>query len=426
MTPKFLKSPYPPLKKGGNMKHDKTKIVTEDNMKILIADKLAQSAIDQLEALGAEVTVNPDLKADDLPNALGDSEVLIVRSTKVKRTAIEAAPSLALIIRAGAGVNTIDLECASTLGINVANCPGKNTDAVAELALGLLIAADRRIVNASNDLRAGKWRKKEYGKARGLKDRVLGVIGVGSIGKALIKRAQGLEMEVIAWSRSLTEEKAEALGIGYCDSPEKVAEQADAVSLHLAVTADTKHFVGKDFLSRMKPGAILINASRGEIVDTAALKDAIKEKGLRVGLDVYENEPAANDPDFADIELAEAVACTPHIGASTDQAAEAIAEEAVNIVRAYKNTGTPLNVVNIQQQSPAINNLVVRHYNRVGVLAGILNELRSAGINIEEMQNIIFEGGQAASCTLKLDDSVSPDLLNKIAEGQDIIKAALA
>jgi D-3-phosphoglycerate dehydrogenase len=395
-------------------------------MNILIADKIAQSAVLQLEALGAKVSVNPDLKAGDLPKAIGNSEILIVRSTRVERDAIEAATSLALIIRAGAGVNTIDLDCASQLGIYVANCPGKNTDAVAELALGLLIAADRRIVDATHDLRSGNWKKKEYGKARGLKDRVLGVIGVGSIGKALIKRAQGLEMEVIAWSRSLTEEMAAALGITYCDSPEKVAESADAVSLHLAMTPETKHFIGKNFLSRMKQGAILINTSRGEIIDTVALKKAIKEKDLRVGLDVYEDEPAANDPDFSSIDLAKAASCTPHIGASTDQASEAIAAEVVNIVNIYKNTGTPLNVVNIQQQSPAINNLVVRHYNRVGVLAGVLDELRNAGINIEEMQNIIFKGGHAASCTLKLDDTVSPQLLKKIAEGKDIIKASLA
>jgi D-3-phosphoglycerate dehydrogenase len=395
-------------------------------MKVLIADKLSETAISQLKDLGAEVTFNPELKADDLPNALGDSEVLVVRSTRVKREAIEAAPSLALIIRAGAGVNTIDLECASSCGVHVANCPGKNTDAVAEVAIGLLIAADRRIVNASSDLRAGKWRKKEYGKSRGLKGRTLGIVGVGAIGKAVVRRAKGLEMHVIGWSRSLTPEKAEELGIEYCESPEKVAEMADAVSVHLAVKPETKHLVGKDFLSRMKKGAILINTSRGEIVDTAALKEAIKEKELRVGLDVYENEPAANDPDFADTELAEMVSCTPHIGASTDQAAEAIAAEVVNIVKAYRDTGTPINVVNIQKQSPAIKNLVVRHYNKVGVLAGVLDELRNANINIEEMQNIIFEGGHAASCTLKLDDEVSSELLAKMAENKDIIKLVLA
>lgn len=394
-------------------------------MKVLIADKLAEEAISQLNALGAEVTFNPDLKAGDLPDKLGDSEILIVRSTRVTREAIEAAPSLALIIRAGAGVNTIDLECASSYGVHVANCPGKNTDAVAELAIGLLIAADRRIANASSDLRSGKWRKKEYGKARGLKGRTLGIIGVGSIGKAVAKRAQGLEMHVIAWSRSLTPEKAEELGIEYCDSPEKVAEKADAITFHLAAKPETEHFVNKEFLSHMKKGAILINTSRGEIVDTAALKEAINEKGLRVGLDVYENEPAAGDPGFEDTGLASLVAGTPHIGASTDQAAEAIATEVVNIVRAYRDTGTPLNVVNIQKQSPAIINLVVRHFNKVGVLAGVLDELRNANINIEEMQNIIFEGGHAASCTLKLDDKVSPELLDKIAKAENIIKVVL-
>jgi D-3-phosphoglycerate dehydrogenase len=323
-------------------------------------------------------------------------------------------------------VNTIDLECASSYGIHVANCPGKNTDAVAELAIGLLIAADRRIVNASCDLRAGTWRKKEYGKAAGLKGRVLGIVGLGAIGKAVVKRAQGLEMQVVAWSRSLTPEIAETLDIEYCESPQAVAEQADAISVHLAVTPETKHFIGKDFFNSMKQGAIFINTSRGEIVDTAALKEAIEAKALRVGLDVYENEPTGGEAVFQDTKLAELVSCTPHIGASTNQASEAIAQETVNIVKAYKETGTPVNVVNIQKQSPAINNLVVRHYNHVGVLAGVLDELRNAGINIEEMQNIIFEGGRAASCTMKLDGSVSPELLEKIAAGKDIIKATLA
>ena len=243
-------------------------------MKVLIADKLSEKTVSALKALGAEVTVNADLTAEQLPQGIGDSEILIVRSKKVNAATINAATALSLIIRAGAGVNTIDLKAASARGIHVANCPGKNTDAVAELAIGLLIAADRRIVAATNDLRAGKWNKKEYGKARGLKDRTLGIIGLGSIGKAVAKRAQGLEMKVIAWSRSLTPEKAKELGIGYCSSPQQVAEQADAVSVHIAAKSDTEHMIGKEFLSKMKDGAILINAARGEVVDTAALKEA--------------------------------------------------------------------------------------------------------------------------------------------------------
>jgi len=147
-------------------------------MKILIADKMSKTAISSLEELGHVVVSNPDLKAEDLPGAIGDAEVLIVRSTKVLAATIEAGKSLSLIIRAGAGVNTIDLAKASECGIHVTNCPGKNTEAVAELAMGLLIAADRRIANATAELRAGKWNKKEYGKAAGLKGRTLGIIGV--------------------------------------------------------------------------------------------------------------------------------------------------------------------------------------------------------------------------------------------------------
>lgn len=396
-------------------------------MKVLIADKLAEAAVEQLTRLGAEVTMDPDLKAEDLPRVLNDSEVLVVRSTKVTRTAIESAPSLSLIIRAGAGVNNIDLECASSCGIYVTNCPGKNTDAVAELAIGLLIAADRHIVNASVDLRDGKWRKKKHGsRARGLKGRILGIIGLGSIGKAVAKRAQGLEMRVMAWSRSLTPECAEDLGIEYMESPQLVAEKSDAVSVHLPATAETAHFINAEFLSWMKDGAILINSSRGAVVDTVALQEAIKKKGLLVGLDVYENEPAGGEALFESVDVAAAVTCSPHIGASTAQASEAIADEVVNIVRAYRDTGTPVNVVNLQKQSPAVNNLVVRHYNKVGVLAGVLNELRGANINIEEMQNIIFESGSASSCTLRLDENVPAELLTRLAGMDNIIQVKLA
>lgn len=394
-------------------------------MKVLIADKLSEKTVLALKGLGAEVSVNTELTAEQLPQVIGDNEILIVRSKKVNAATINAAPGLSLIIRAGAGVNTIDLKAASARGIHVANCPGKNTDAVAELAIGMLIAADRRLVAATNDLRAGKWDKKEYGKARGLKDRTLGIIGLGSIGKAIAKRAQGLEMKVIAWSRSLTGDKAEDLGIGYCSSPLEVAEQADAVTIHLAASSDTEHLIGKEFLSKMKNGAILINTSRGEVVDSSALKEAIKEKKLRVGLDVFENEPAGGVADFADKELASMVTCTPHIGASTDQASEAIAEEVVRIIKAYKETGKPLNGVNIREKTSAQYNLVVRHYNKVGVLAGVLDELRNEGINIEEMENTIFEGSSAASCSLKLDDKPSANTINKIGAGDDVIQVML-
>ncbi|MBW8015028.1 MAG: hydroxyacid dehydrogenase [Planctomycetes bacterium] len=392
-------------------------------MKVLIADKLSAVAVSELESLGCDVVMNPDLTAADLPGAIGDADALVVRSTKVTADMIDAATNLSLIIRAGAGVNTIDLAEASSHGIHVANTPGKNTDAVAELAIGHLIAADRRIVAANRDMAAGNWKKKEYGKSRGLKGRTLGIIGLGAIGKAVARKAAGLEMNVIGWSRSLTRETAEKLGIGYCKNADEVAQKADAISLHIASKPETAGMINAEFLAKMKDGAILVNCARGEVVDTAALKDAIKTKGIRAGLDVFENEPTGGVSDFNDTELAELAACTPHIGASTDQAAEAVAKEVVYIVNSYITTGMPKNAVNIQDKSPATVNLVVRHYNRVGVLAAVLDEIRNAEINVEEMENMIFAGGKAASCTLKLDEELQTETLDKITANENVIAA---
>ena len=391
-------------------------------MKILVADKLDPIKVAGLEALGASIDLQPQLTAEELPEAIKDAEILIVRSTKVTAQTMEAAGSLALIIRAGAGVNTIDVTTASGRGIYVCNCPGTNTAAVAEVALAHIIAADRRVVPASRDMLAGKWRKKEYGNARGLKGRTLGILGLGAIGKALAARAAGLEMNVVAWSRSLTEAAAAELGIGYCASPEEVAAQADALSLHLAETPETKHLVNREFLAQMKDGAILVNTARGGVVDTAALKEAIRTKGLRVGLDVFENEPAGGEAIFEDTELAEIAACTPHIGASTDQAADAVGEEVVRIVAAYQASGMPRNAVNLRDKSTAVVNLVVQHLNKVGVLAGVLDGLRRNDINVAEMQNTVFSGGQSASCTLKLDAIPPESVLERMAENENIIQ----
>lgn len=394
-------------------------------MKILIADKLSDKTAPALKKLGMEVSVNAELTANDLPQAIGNSDILIVRSTKVISRTIESAPNLSLIIRAGAGVNTIDLAAANMRGIYVSNCPRKNTEAVAELAIGFLVNADRQITNATCDLRKGSWNKRSYGKGRGLKGRTLGIIGFGAIGKAVTKRALGLEMKVIAYSRSLTDETAELFGITHVSDLQTLAQQSDAVSIHVAYKEDTHHLIGRSFLDSMKSGAILINTSRGEIVDTQALKDAIKSKNLRVGMDVFENEPAGGEAQFADKELAAMIVATPHIGASTDQSSEAIADEVVRVVKSYQETGVPVNTVNVRARSSATKSLVIRHYNRVGVLAGILDKLRSGGVNVEEMTNIIFETSKAACCTLLLDGAPSGEMLIEMQRDENIIEVAL-
>jgi D-3-phosphoglycerate dehydrogenase len=394
-------------------------------MKILIADNLSPKAILALEKIGANITSNPNLKAEELSEAIDNANILIVRSTKVFAETIEAGKSLELIIRAGAGVNNIDLEKASSSGVYVANCPGKNSDAVAELTLGHIIACDRRIVNASLDLRSGNWKKKAYQNAAGLKGRTLGIIGLGSIGSALAKIAKGLDMRVIAWSRSLTPDKADKLDLVYCESIDEVAANADVISVHLAVTPDTKHLLNTKFFNKMKDEAIFVNTSRGEIVDTAALHKAIDEKALRVGLDVFENEPGSGLAEFDQTDLAGSITGTPHIAASTNQASEAIADEVVRIVDSLIKTGKPINAVNSRNKTEDGTILMIRHYNRVGVLASVLDALREAEINVEDMENNIFHGSAAAIASLKLDKTPSADVISEISSNESIIQVSI-
>jgi D-3-phosphoglycerate dehydrogenase / 2-oxoglutarate reductase len=404
-------------------------------MKVLVADKFEQSGIDGLKAAGCEVVYEPDLKDDALREAIRASgaDVLVVRGTKVTAPMLDAG-RLSLVVRAGAGYNTIDVAAASSRGIYVSNCPGKNAIAVAELAFGLILTLDRRIPDNVADLRAGIWNKKEYSKARGLYGRTLGLLGVGSIGQAMIRRAAGFGMPVVIWSRrfdgqrrALTEEDARALGIEaalhaipitLAPTPASVAERADVLSVHLALGPETRGLVNAELLSRLPSGAMFINTARGEVVDYAALADAVQKRGLRVGLDVYANEPTSASGEFADdIVRLRAVYGTHHIGASTDQAQEAIAAETVRIIRSYKETGHVPNVVNLARRTPATHMLVVRHRDRPGVLAHVFDHLRSADLNVQETENIVFEGAEAAVARINLDGAPPPDVCARIKSG---------
>jgi len=397
-------------------------------MKVLIADKFEESGINGLKENGCEVVYNPDLKDDSLVEAIRDSkaDVLVVRSTKVTEAAL-AAGRLSLVVRAGAGYNTIDVKAASSRGIYVSNCPGKNSIAVAELAFALILALDRRLPDNAADLRAGKWNKKEYGKARGLYGRTLGLIGLGQIGREMIARAKAFGMDVTGWSRSLTPESAAELGIAYRQTIIEVAYDCDILSVHIALAPDTRGVINADVFDAMKPGSYLINTSRAEVVDQAALKRAVKTKGVRAGLDVFANEPEVATGDFNDeIVTLPNVYGTHHIGASTDQAQEAIAAETVRIIGAFKETGKVPNVVNLADHTPATHMLVVRHQDRPGVLAYVLNEIKAANINVQRMENIVFAGAEAAVARIELDGALEPATVDRIRDGNsDIIEINL-
>ena len=318
-------------------------------MNVLIADKFPGDYVDELRSFGCTVSYNPDLTGEALDDVLKKEqpEVLIVRSTRVAGKMIEGLSQLKLIIRAGSGFDTIDVKAASERSISVANCPGMNSIAVAELAFGLMLSLDRRIPDNVIELRQGKWNKEEFSKARGIFGRTLGIIGFGRIGKEMAPRAKAFGMSVIAWSRSLTLEKAREFDIEYGETPETVASRADVLSIHLSLTKETRGMIGANIFDAMKPGSFFINTSRAEVVDQAALLKAMNEKAIRAGLDVFEGEPAAKvgaiDEEIVKHKM---LYGTHHIGASTDQAQSAVAEEAIRIVREYKERGHIPNLVN--------------------------------------------------------------------------------
>jgi D-3-phosphoglycerate dehydrogenase len=397
-------------------------------MLVLIADKFEQSGREGLQAVGCEVSFQPDLKDEALVEAIRSQnpDVLVVRGTKVTEPML-AAGQIKLVVRAGAGYNTIDVAAASRRGIYVSNCPGKNSIAVAELAFALILALDRRIADNVITLRRGEWNKKEFSKARGLFGRRLGLVGVGKIGQEMIPRARAFGMPVIAWSRSLTPERAIALGVEYKATPLEVAREADIVSVHVALNSDTKGFLGTEFFNAMGEGAYFINTARGEVVDQSALVQAMKTRGIRAGLDVYAGEPTSGASPFTDeIAKEENLYGTHHIGASTDQAQEAIAAETVRIVREFKETGKVPNVINLARQTPATYRLVVRHLDRPGVLATVLEAIKSEHINVQEMENIVFEGAEAAVARINLDNAPSQELLKRLqVENADIVELDL-
>jgi D-3-phosphoglycerate dehydrogenase len=318
-------------------------------MKVLVADNFSETAQARIAESGIEVINSPELRDDALTRAVAETgaSVLIVRSTMVEASTLEAGrDTLRLIIRAGAGFNTIDVATATKLGIRVANCPGMNAQAVAEIAFGLILSLDRNIPDNVLDLRNGRYDKAGYSGTPGLYGKTLGIIGLGYTGRAMIPLAKAFGMDVVAWSRSLTPERASELGVRQLETALDVASSADILSLHVALNDDTRHMVSKNFLDAMRPGAYLINTARSEVVDESALAEAVTSRGIKVGVDVFENEPSTgtgtvDNPLFA----LPGVIGTHHIGGATLQAHQAVADETVRIVLEFAKSGVVLNAV---------------------------------------------------------------------------------
>ena len=392
---------------------------TGGGLRILLADSLPAPAVDALEERGHECVVDAGIGKDDLPERIPGFDVLVVRSTKVREKAFEVADRLALVIRAGAGTNTIDIGAAAARGVLVANVPGRNSAAVAELTMGLLLAIDRRIPDNVADLRAGRWNKKAYSKATGLLGSTIGIIGLGSIGLGVAERAAAFGLRVQALEKPRTpyvEARAAELGITTCATLEELLETSDVVTLHVPTSEGTEALVDRTFLSHLRPGAILLNTSRGDVVDEDALLEALDAGAVRAGLDVYADEPGSGTASW-ESRLAQhpAVVGTHHIGASTEQAQLATAEGVVEIVDAFTE-GRARNCVNLAPSRLGSATLTVRHLDQPGVLAQVLDLLSRERLNVEHMENHVFRGGEAAMASIDVAGSLSAELLAHVRD----------
>jgi D-3-phosphoglycerate dehydrogenase len=319
-------------------------------VKVLIADKVSATCAEVLRRAGLEAEHRPGISGPDLLAAVADVEGIVVRSdTRITEEVIAAAPRLRVLGRAGAGVDNIDVEAATRRGVVVMNAPGENTISAAEHTLSMILALARRIPQADRSMRAGKW---ERGRFLGVElfGKTLGILGLGKVGREVAARARAFGMEVIGYDPVLTEEVAARIGVALVPV-EAIFERSDVITLHIPLTAETRHMIGRDQLRRCKDGVRLINVARGGIIDEAELLKALQSgKVAGAALDVFEAEPPAGSP----LLTLDTVITTPHLGASTQEAQEKVAARIAEQIAAYLKDGLVVNAINMDGIDPKI------------------------------------------------------------------------
>jgi D-3-phosphoglycerate dehydrogenase len=311
-------------------------------MKVLVSDNISAKGVEILKKAGLEVDIKTGMKPDELMACIGEYHGLVIRSaTKVTAEVIDAATNLKVIGRAGSGLDNVDKAAASKKGIVVMNTPGGNTVTTAEHTIAMLFAVARSIPQATASMKAGKWEKKKFMGVE-LFNKTLGILGLGAIGGQVAKKALGLEMNVIAYDPFLSEEKAREMGIRKMTVNEIFVE-SDFITIHAPLTADTKNLINANTISTMKNGVRIINCARGGIINEQDLCEALKSgKVAGAALDVFEKEP----PDGNPLLTLDNLICTPHLGASTEEAQENVALAVAEQIADYLVHGTIRNAVN--------------------------------------------------------------------------------
>jgi D-3-phosphoglycerate dehydrogenase len=352
--------------------------------KVLIADSINEKGVEVLTD-SAEVVNNPTITPEELLESIHEYDGIIVRSrTKVTKEVIEKAENLKIIARAGVGVDNIDVDAATDKGIMVVNAPQSTSITVAEHAMGLMLALSRKIAIADASVKAGKWEKSKF-MGMELRNKTLGVIGMGRIGSQVVKRSKAFEMDVIVYDPYITEDAAKELGVEITTLDDLI-QKADVMTIHVPLTPETKGLISKEQLAKMKDHAIILNCARGGIINEADLYEALKERpDMKAGLDVYEDEPLTDSP----LTTLDNVVLTPHIAASTKEAQRDAAIIVAKEVKAVINNETPTNVLNM----PIVDSETFQKLKPYFQLADKLGQIlvQTTTPNIEEL-NIVYGG----------------------------------
>jgi D-3-phosphoglycerate dehydrogenase len=392
-------------------------------MKILIACPLTENALLELQGLGAELVYEPELTAERLEDLIPDVAVLVVCRLRVSPEMIATGKALQLIVRAGTDTANIAIDAASTAGVFVANCPYMDAVAIAELTVGLLVALDRRVLENAEASREGARADEMNVDAVGLAGRKLGLLGFGPIEREIAKRARAFEMNLLAWSPTLTPELAAESGIEFCAWPRELARESDVVAVYAAARDAGEVLVDAEFLRSMRPGASFVYMGHPAALDEQALLTVARERGLRVACDI--SAPQLSDSDTGRItsrlQTLPGVIGTCRLADRTRQVQQATSAEVVRIVRGFVVAGEVRNCLNLSEHSPATWQLVLRLKDKPGVLAAIVEVVRADGINIEDVTSRLFTGAMAVWCTIALDERPSNDALSAIRQTDGVL-----
>ena len=378
-------------------------------MKVLVSDKLSPKGVEIFKkAKGIEVEVKTKLPPEELKAIIGEYDGLVIRSaTKVKPEIIEAADKLKVIGRAGSGLDNVDLPAASKKGIVVMNTPGGNTITTAEHAISMMLALSRKIPQATASMKSKKWEKSKFMGSE-IYNKTLGIMGIGSIGSVVADRARGLKMNVLAHDPFLSPERAEKLGVELANLDD-LLKRSDYITIHVPKSKETINLVNKELFSKMKDGVFLINCARGGIVNEKDLCDAIKSgKVAGAALDVFEKEPPDSDNPLLDLDE---VICTPHLGASTEEAQEKVAVAIAEQMVDYLLNGTIMNAVNVPSVDSELLATIRPYLELAERLGSFQGQVVSGGL---EQVSIEYSGEVAALAIAPITVSLLKGLLYSI------------